>query len=326
MRAWVIDSFESIDKARLTDVPDPKPGKGEALLRVKFAALNPADAYLAQGQYPAKPPLPHILGRDGMGEVVALGEGLTHRRTGQKQVVLRGDVGITRWGTFADLVAVPVESLVDLPQGWTDEQAAGATLVYLTAYQAITQWPELPKQSVVLISGASGGVGVASTQLAHAMGHTVIGLSRDAEKREKLKSLGMDLALDPNHPQWRTSLKGLLGERRVNLVIDNIGGALFSDLLGTLGDHGRVSVVGRLAGPVPQFNTSSLLFRRLRIGGVQVGAYSNAESRAAWTEILKLLDKTRARPIVDQVFPFEQLPAAFARLANGPMGKVLLKT
>jgi NADPH2:quinone reductase len=158
------------------------------------------------------------------------------------------------------------------------------------------------------------------------MGHTVVGLSRDAEKRDKLKSIGMDLALDPTHPQWRTSLKNLLGGRRVNLVIDNIGGPLFPEVLATLGDHGRVSVVGRLAGPVPQFNTSSLLFRRLRIGGVQVGAYSNAESRAAWSEILKLLNKTNARPIVDQVFPFEQLPAAFARLANGPMGKVLIKT
>jgi NADPH2:quinone reductase len=326
MRAWVIDGFNSIDNARLTEVPDPKPGKGEALLRVKYAALNPADAYLAQGQYPAKPSLPHILGRDGIGEVVAIGEGVQQVKTGQKHLVLRGEVGINRWGTFAELVAVPVESLVDLPEGWTDEQAAGATLVYLTAYQAITQWKEFPKQAVVLISGASGGVGVAATQLAHAMGHTVVGLSRDPIKRDKLKSIGMTLALDPTHPQWRTTLKGLLGEKRVNLVIDNIGGALFVEILATLGDHGRVSVVGRLAGPVPEFNTASLLFRRIRIGGVQVGAYTNTESRAAWGEILKLLGKTGARPLVDQVFPFEQLQAAFTRLANGPLGKVLLRT
>jgi NADPH2:quinone reductase len=325
MRAWVIDGFDSIDKARLTEVPNPKPGKGEALLRVKFAALNPADAYLAQGQYPAKPPLPHILGRDGVGEVVAIGEGVGQVRPGQKQAVLRGEVGISRWGTFAELVCVPVESLIDVPAGWTDKQAAGATLVYLTAYQAITQWPELPKSAVVLISGASGGVGVAATQLAHAMGHKVVGLSRDPIKRDKLKSLGMDLALDTTDPQWRTSLKGLLGEKRVNLVIDNIGGSLFSELIATLGDQGRVSIVGRLAGPVPEFNTSSLLFRRIRIGGVQVGAYTNIQARAAWEQILRLLHATSARPIVDQVFPFEQLPAAFEQLANGPMGKVLLK-
>ncbi|WP_428938190.1 quinone oxidoreductase family protein [Fontivita pretiosa] len=324
MKAWIIESFDGIDKARLAEVPDPRPAAGEALLKVRFAALNPADAYLAQGQYPAKPPLPHILGRDGMGQIVELGAGVSSLRVGQKQVVLRGEVGITRWGTLAQLVSVPVGSLVDVPQGWTDQQAAGATLVYLTAYQAITQWPDLPQQAVILISGASGGVGVASTQLAPAMGHTVVGLSRDPVKRQKLKSLGMHHVLDPTDPQWRTTLKALLGERRVDLVIDNVGGSLFPELLATLADRGRVSVVGRLAGPVPQFNTASLLFRRIRIGGVAVGAYTNAEARQAWDQILMLLSRINARPLVDRVFAFDQLPEAFAYLARGPMGKVLL--
>ena len=287
--------------------------------------MNPADAYLAQGQYPAKPPLPHILGRDGMGEIVALGEDVRDLKLGQKQAILRGEVGITRWGTFAELATVPAESLVDVPQGWTDEQAAGASLVYLTAYQALLQWPDLPRPAVVLISGASGGVGVASTQLAVAMGHTVIGLSRDPQKRDTLKGLGMALALDPTDPQWRTTLKSLLGERRVDLVIDNIGGGLFAELIATLGDRGRVSVIGRLAGTVPEFNTSTLLFRRIKIGGVAVGAYTNTESRQAWSRILELLNPAKARPLVDQVFPFDQLPAAFARLARGPMGKILLR-
>jgi NADPH2:quinone reductase len=325
MKAWLIDSFDGIEKSRLADVPDPKPAAGEVLMRVKFASLNPADAYLAQGQYPAKPPLPHVLGRDGMGEIVSLGPNVSGVNVGTKQAILRGEVGISRWGTLAQLVTVPIESLVDVPAGWSDEQAGSATLVYLTAYQALSQWTDLPQSAVVLISGASGGVGVASTQLAVAQGHTVIGLSRDAQKREKLKSLGMALALDPTDTQWRTTLKSFLGQHKVNLVIDNIGGALFNDLLATLGDHGRVSVVGRLAGPVPEFNTASLFFRRIRIGGVAVGAYTNAESRAAWTEILKLLAKNDSRPLIDEVFPFDQLPAAFARLARGPMGKVLIR-
>jgi NADPH2:quinone reductase len=95
-------------------------------------------------------------------------------------------------------------------------------------------------------------------------------------------------------------------------------------VLDTLGNWGKVSVVGRLAGPVPQFNTASLFFRRLRIGGVAVGSYTNAESRAAWNQILALLESTGARPLIDRVFTFDQLPAAFARLTEGPMGKVLL--
>jgi NADPH2:quinone reductase len=214
---------------------------------------------------------------------------------------------------------------VEAPPEWTAEQAASATLVYLTAYQSITQWEDLPGETVILISGASGGVGVSASQLGVAMGHTVIGLSRNAEKRAILKSLGMNLALDPTDPAWRKSLGSFLGKRKVNLVIDNVGGALFSELLATLGDRGRVSVVGRLAGDVPNFNTASLFFRRLRIGGVAVGAYTNDESRAAWKQVLELLNRRGDRPLIDHVFSFDQLPAAFQRLAEGPMGKVLIK-
>jgi NADPH2:quinone reductase len=291
-----------------------------------YAALNPADRYLAQGEYPAKPPLPHILGRDGTGTIVATGPGVEGHPVGEKRAILRGEVGVSRWGTFAQLVATPAESLIEIPDGWTEPQAGSASLVYVTAFQALSQWEDLPKQSVVLISGASGGVGVASAQLGKAMGHTVIGLSRGEEKRATLKSLGMDLALDPGDAQWRKNLSEFLGTRKVDLAIDSLGGTLFNQLIATLGDRGRVSVVGRLAGEVPQFNTATLFFRRIRIGGVAVGAYTNQESRHAWKSSVDLLNKTGSRPLIDHVFEFGELPAAFEKLAQGPMGKVLIKT
>jgi NADPH:quinone reductase len=325
MKAWLMDGFTGVDKLRLTDVADPQPAPGEVLLRVSYAALNPADRYLAQGEYPAKPPLPHILGRDGSGRIVATGPGVEGHPVGQKRAILRGEVGVTRWGTFAQLVATPAESLIEIPDDWTEPQAGSASLVYVTAFQALSQWEDLPKQAVVLISGASGGVGVASTQLGKAMGHTVIGLSRGEEKRTTLKSLGMDLALDPADAQWRKKLSEFLGKRKVDLAIDSVGGTLFAQLIATLGDRGRLSVVGRLAGEVPQFNTATLFFRRIRIGGVAVGAYTNQESRHAWKSSVDLLSKTGARPLIDHVFGFEELPAAFEKLAQGPMGKVLLK-
>jgi NADPH2:quinone reductase len=144
------------------------------------------------------------------------------------------------------------------------------------------------------------------------------------EKRATLESMGMQLALDPADAQWRKKLADFLGKRKVDLAVDSVGGTLFQQLVATLGDHGRISVVGRLAGEVPQFNTASLFFRRLRIGGVAVGAYTNEESRHAWTACVDLLNKTEARPLVDEIFPFEKLPAAFEKLAKGPMGKVLI--
>ncbi len=324
MKAWLLPQLGSIDLLSLSDMPDPTPGLGEVVLDLEFAALNPADRYLAEGAYPARPSFPHILGRDGIGRICAIGEHVHGWKAGDEAVILRSEIGVSRAGTFAERVSVPVESLVKPPETWSREQAAGATLVYLTAWQALTQWGDLPP-SAVLITGASGGVGVASIQLAKAMGHTVIGLSRGESKRQPLLDLGADVILDPNDTQWRKQVRQFLGEKRVDLVIDNIGGPLFGELIDTLGMWGKVSVVGRLAGPTPQFNTSTLFFRRLRIGGVAVGTYTPAESQAAWTSVTETLHRANAVPQVDRVFPFDDLPAAFARLREGPLGKVVLK-
>jgi NADPH2:quinone reductase len=325
MRAWLLDEFGGVAALRLREVSNPTPQAGEVVLRVHYAALNPADRYLAERQYPAKPPLPHILGRDGLGTVVEVGSGVTGVAVGERKIILRGDVGVERAGTFAERVAVPVESLVDVPPGWDEPEAACATLVYLTAHQALTMWGSLPASSTVLITGASGGVGVASVQLAAAMGLNVLALSRSDEKRERLRQLGASLCFDSEESSWRLAVKKALGARRVDLAIDNIGGALLPGVIDTLGDAGKVSLVGRLGGPVPSFNTAALFFRRIRLGGVAVGANTNAESRTGWQEVLALLARTGARPLVDSILPFAQLPEAFARLAAGPMGKVLLK-
>ena len=325
MKAWLLDEFSSIGHLRLAEVPDPIPQKGEAILEVHYAALNPADRYLAEAQYPAKPPLPHILGRDGMGAVAQIGSEVNGLHLGDQRAVLRGPLGVERPGTFAQRVAAPLENLVEVPAGWSAQETAGATLVYLTAYQALTMWGPLPPPAVVLVTGASGGVGVAAVQLASALGHKVIALSRNAEKSDRLRQLGAILAFNPQEPQWQQALKAALAPRRVDLAIDNIGGKLLPEVIETLGDLGKVSVVGRLAGAVPSFNTAALLFRRIRLGGVAVGAYTNVESHAAWQQILPLLARSGARPLVDSIFPFDRLPEAFERLAQGPMGKVLLQ-
>jgi NADPH2:quinone reductase len=323
MKAWLLDDFKGLDALRLAETADPQPLAGEVVLELEYAALNPADRYLAENQYPAKPPLPHILGRDGVGIVTALGAGVTQFQVGQRLQILRGETGVSRAGTFAQRVAVAADSLVPPPAGWSAQESC-SSLVYLTAYQALTMWEHLPAGSTILITGASGGVGVASLQLAKSMGHQVIALSRSAEKRGKLLDLGAAMAIDPNEANWPKRLKESLGAKRVDLLIDNIGGKELSHAIETLGNNGRISVVGRLAGPVPEFNTATMFFRRLRMGGVHVGSYQPAEARHAWDALVAMLRYSNARPIVDRIFPFEQLRPAFEHLASGPMGKVLL--
>src|SRR5205823_3888601 len=198
MKAWLLDSLDGIDRLRLSDAPDPRPAAGEVVLRLHYAALNPADRYLAEGQYPGKPAFPHVLGRDGIGEVIAIGAGVTDWKIGAGALILRSDIGVNRWGTFAERVAVPAEVITAPPS------------------------------------------------------------------------------------QWRKKCRDFLGGGRVDLSIDNIGGALFSELLDVLGENAKVAVIGRLAGPVPQFNTASLISRRITIRGVFVGSYKTLEAQQAW--------------------------------------------
>jgi NADPH2:quinone reductase len=328
MRAWLMDSFQGVEKLRRGEVADPQPGPGQVLLKVQFAALNPADAFLAQALYPAKPSLPHILGRDGVGEIVALGAGVTTARVGEMVGILRGNMGVEAWGTLAEKVVVPTSNIVPVPTGWSPEEMAAGPLVLLTAWQALTQWSDPPapppENSVLLVTGASGGVGTASVLLGKSMKLTVVALSRSAAKGAKLKELGADFVLNPEEPNLRKAVMAAIAPRRVDLAVDNVGGALFNEVIATLGQGGRVSVVGRSAGAVPEFNTATLLFRRNRIGGVTVGDYTPEAAQAVWKAIVGRLGAIGKGPVVDQVFGFEDVLAAFARLAQGPMGKVLV--
>jgi NADPH2:quinone reductase len=324
-----MDSTAGVEKLRLGEVADPRPGPGQVLLGVRLAALNPADAFLAQGQYPAKPPMPHILGRDGVGEVLELGEGVKNVAVGQTLGILRCEAGVNVWGTLAEKVVVPAASLAAIPPGWSVDEMAGAPLVFLTSWQALTQWhePEAPPPhgSVLLVTGASGGVGAASVLLGKSLGLTVVALSRSAEKGARLRQLGADFVFDPADPNLRKTILTAIQPRKVDLAVDSVGGPLFEQVVAVLGYEGKISVVGRSGGAVPEFNTATLFFRRNRIGGVAVGDYTPETSQAAWGRIVRRLDAAGRRPVVDGVFPFGEAKAAFARLAQGPMGKVLVR-
>ena len=329
MRAWLMESYEGVEKLRLGEVADPQPGPGQVLLRMKFAALNPADAFLAQKMYPANPPLPHILGRDGVGDVVAVGSGVGNVRVGDTVGILRCDAGVEIWGTLAELAAIPAASVAPIPKGWTHEEMAGAPLVFLTAWQALTMWntpPALPKEgSVLLVTGASGGVGVASVLLGKSMQLAVVALSRSAEKGAKLKELGADFVFDPADKNLRKSVMAAIAPRKVDLAVDNVAGELFNQVIAMLGYGGSISVVGRSGGGVPDFNTATLFFRRNRIGGVAVSDYTPESAQSTWKEIVSRLEAMGQRPVVDHIFPFGEAKAAFARLNAGPMGKVLVR-
>lgn len=176
-----------------------------------------------------------------------------------------------------------------------------------------------------MITGASGGVGVAAVQLASAMGLTVVALSRNEEKQHRLIELGATIALDPTDVHWREKVREAVGPAGVKLAIDNIGGKLFLEVIDVLGEQGRLSLVGNLADPVPKLDTGILFSRRIRIAPMALGYYTVSQNHEAWKAIANMLERTGARPEIDSIFPFRQLPEAFERLGEGPMDKVLLK-
>ncbi len=327
MKAWLMNGYDGVEGLELRDdVPKPEPGPGQAVVKVHFAALNPADAYLAQKLYPARPTFPHILGRDASGVVDSLGPETSGRfQPGDAVALLRGDAGVNERGTLAEYVLVPEHVLVPIPKGWTEQQAAAAPLVYQTAHMALNQWGPLEKGSTILVTGITGGVGIASLQMAKVMGHRVVGISRSAAKAERLMQLGADAVIAPDDEELRAKVKEVAGKAGVALIVDNVGGKLLPAVIDTLGFYGKVSVVGMLAGPVPNFNTAKLFFKRLRIGGVSVSAYSTKEAHEAWNEIVSLLSHSEQRPMIDSVHEMADAKAAFAQLAAGPLGKVLVK-
>ena len=153
----------------------------------------------------------------------------------------------------------------------------------------------------------------------------MVALSRNPAKSQRLLTLGADHVFDPADSALRKKIAAAIAPAKVDLVVDSVAGPLFNQVLAALGQNGRISVVGRSAGPVPDFNTAMLFFLRNRIGGVSVGDYSPSEAQTAWKEIVLRLNQIDRRPVVDAVFPFTDVKAAFARLAEGPMGKVLIR-
>lgn len=325
MKAWLLEEYEGVGSMRLLETESPAAGPGQVVVRVAFAALNPADAWLAKRLYPARPRLPHILGRDASGEVASVGTEVSQVKPGDAVTILRCEAGVNERGTLAEFVAVPAGAVTPVPAGWSMQEAAAAPLVHLTAWQALTQWGTPAAGSVLLVTGASGGVGIASVMLGKSLGLTVVALSRSAAKGARLKDLGADYVFDPADAALSKKILNALDPRKVDLVVDSVGGTQFNLLLMTLGHGGRVSVVGASGGPVPDFRTPLLFFKRNRIGGVAVGDYTPEAAQQAWAGIVTRLDAMGRRPVVDSVFAFEDVKMAFARLDAGPLGKVLVK-
>ncbi len=320
MKSWRFHKFGNINELTIDEIPIPEPADNECLIKIAYAGLNPADRLLIMGLYPTSGIPPFSIGRDGSGTVVKPGNSGRFKK-GDRVVFLRGIVGITRDGTLADYTSVPEAHITLMPEWWTFKEGAASPLALLTCWQALKEAASLKAAETVLITGASGGIGIGSLLLSKLMGARAIVLSRSGAKRSELLDLGADHAFDPKDENLIDKVKDLGG---ADIIIENICGSQLDKSLLMANPYGRICIIGALGGINSQVDPTSFIFKRLQIHGIQVSMYSDEGVHKAWEEICDIIKPGRGKILIDKIFPFDCLLAAFDYLKKGPMGKVIV--
>ena len=325
MRAIRIHEDGGPEVLRYEDVPDPAPGPGEVLIRLRAASLNHLDLWVRQGR--PSVPKPRILGADGAGLVEALGEGVGGFEHGDRVVINPGlahgsritVLGEHTDGTHAELVAVPAANVYPVPDGLDFEAAAAFPLVFLTAYRMLVTKAHVAEGEWVLVWGAGGGVGTAAFSIARALGARTLVTSSSGEKLTRLRELGADAAVNHGEADVAAEVKELTGGG-ADVVIEHVGEATWNASLQAARPGGRVVVCGATSGPNPRAALHRIWWKELTIYGSTMGTKEDFEGA------YELVASGRARPIVDRVFPLAEARAAHERLEAGEqLGKVVLR-
>jgi NADPH:quinone reductase len=264
MFAWQFHYFGDINTNFLMEEITLSPREDdEVTIRLKFASLNPADRLLVEGSYPFDGQLPLVVGRDGAGVVEAANAG-SRFKIGDQVMILRSSLGITRQGTLAEYVNVPESVVAHVPEGWGLDEAASAALVYLTAWKALVVQGRLKEGETVLVTGATGGVGIAAVQLAKALGAKVMAMTRSTSKAEALTKLGADFVIDSGVNDLCAELQERCGGG-ADLIIENIAGDTLQEHVNACNLNGRIMVIGLLGGRDATINFGPVLFKQVRI-------------------------------------------------------------
>lgn len=324
MKALFTDAPGGWEHTQIIDMPEPVPAGDEVLVDIQAVGLNPADYFQVQGQYPGQPKAPFVTGRDAAG-VIAKGSGTSTLPPGTQVVVIQSQTRNLAEGTLCERQRFKTTDVAPLPNGWSIEEGAAAPLPLMTAWRALKICADCREGSAVLVTGASGGVGIAAIQLALGLGAKVVGLSRSAEKRKRLESLGVAQAFDPEDPDLKKKVPAAIGKHGVDIVVETVGGPFIRTAVHLLAPYGRVGVVGVLAGVEGPLPIPSLMFKRAVVQGILVSDYPKEEALGEWNKIVDVLGRSNSRPIIDKVFPLSDYRGAVEHLQSSPFGKVVIR-
>ncbi len=316
MKAIRIHEDGGPEVLRYEDAPDPEPGPGEVLVRVRAASLNHLDLWIRKGLPSVAKP--RILGADGAGfredtgERVVINPGIEH---GEKITV----VGEHMNGTHAELVAVPEANVYPLPDEISFEEAAAFPLVFETAYRLLVTKAQLREGEWVLLWGIGSGVASAGLAIAKALGAKALVTSSSDAKLERARELGADATVNHATGDVREAVAEGTGGKGVEIVLEHVGEATWQSSLQAARAGGRIVVCGATTGPNPPAGLHRIWWKQLTIYGSTMGTREDFE--AAYD----LVKSGRAKPIVDSVFPLEEARAAHERMEAGDQfGKIVL--
>jgi NADPH2:quinone reductase len=312
MRAIVVEQFGGPEVLVLREMPDPEPGPGQVLVRIRAAGVNPVDTYIRAGAYGSLPTLPYIPGHDGAGDVVRVGPGVTRVKPGDR-VYLDGAP------SYAELTVAPESAVWPLPPSLSDVQGAALGIPYATAYRGLFLLGAATPAHHVLIHGASGGVGLAALQLGRWRGLRLVGTAGTEEGRALIREAGYPAF---GHDD-ADALMAATGGHGYDLVLEMAAHRSLGRVLALLARGGRVLVVGS-RGPV-EINPRDLMSREAVIQGLMNGFTTGTEREALHRDLAAAIEAGAVRPRIAREFPLVEAQAAHqAVLAEGARGKIVL--
>jgi NADPH2:quinone reductase len=319
MKAIVVHEFGAPEVLKLEDVPDPQPGPGQVVVGVRAAGVNPYDAYMRAGTYGARnPTLPFTPGSDAAGVVEAVGAGIIDLGPGDR-VFTSGTLS----GAYAARTLCLREQVHPLPENVSFSQGAGVWAPYATAYRALFQAAHAKPGETVLVHGASGGVGTASLQFAHAAGMTVIGTAGSESGLALLSREGAGFVANHRDSGYRQRILEMTGGRGADVILEMLASVNLGDDLKLLAPHGRAIVIGS-RGDVT-ITPRDAMARDATIRGILLWNASEAELEEIHAALQAGLRSGTLRPIVGLELRLASAPEAHERIgAGGALGKIVL--
>jgi NADPH:quinone reductase-like Zn-dependent oxidoreductase len=335
MKVFEIREGFGFENLVASDRPRPEPGHGEVLLEMKAASLNFRDLMTVKGQYNPRQPLPLIPCSDGVGEVAAVGDGVSRVKPGDRvatlfcqkwrsgtpdKIKLRTTLGGPLEGTLAQYMVLPEDGMVKVPEHLSDVEAATLPCAALTAWSALAVQGQVSAGDTVLVQG-TGGVSLFALQFARLLGARVIVTSSKDAKLEAARKLGSWQGINyRDDPDWGKTARQMTDGVGVDHIVEVGGGGTLEQSLRAICIGGQISLIGVLSGAAVKLNILPILMQNVRIQGILVG------SREGFESMNRAISQYELKPVIDRVFPFEEAREAMAYLSGGRhMGKVVIK-